>query len=268
MAELVAHLKYMWVEQRSDAYDARKPRAQEKATVSGHQLVRMDARSMCEYALSANLLDDNFGSACRNPRCAEYAKRWGVHGGAPGQGKLVARGDVFAVKRATVWRKCTTCRCRHSVQHNHPLYGPRDQIEESVYCHWMFVQGSSATLCALHMGRSEDLVRRYFQQAACICSHDAEYRQARIVFGKRFPLTTIVEYDECRFGKFKVAIDGVLHYYHFVVIGVAQRGDPSKIWLLSLGLTRSAQKGRVPPLKWYLWRMIANTIFDEETLKM
>ena len=48
LAELVAHLKYMWVEQRSDAYDARKPRAQQQGTVSGHQLVRMDARAMCQ----------------------------------------------------------------------------------------------------------------------------------------------------------------------------------------------------------------------------
>ena len=116
MAELVAHLKYMWVEQRTGAYDARKPRAQQQGTMSGHQLVRMDARSMCEYALSANLLDDNFGSACRNPKCAEYAEKWGVHGGTPVQGKLCARTDVFAVKRSTAWRKCTSCRYRHTVQ--------------------------------------------------------------------------------------------------------------------------------------------------------
>ena len=62
-----------------------------------------------------------------------------------------------------------------------------------------------------------------------------------------------------------MTIKGVLYYYHLVLIGVEARGDPSSLWLLLLGLTRSADKSRVPPLKHYIWRMVANTIFDKDS---
>ena len=57
------------------------------------------------------------------------------------------------------------------------LYSKREHIEEATYSFWMFVQGASLTLTALHMGRKEDLVRRYFHLAAQVCAKDAEFRQ-------------------------------------------------------------------------------------------
>ena len=108
-------------------------------------------------------------------------------------------------------------------------------------------------------------MRRYFHQAATICSWDAERRQARIVFGRRFPFTTLLEADETRIGKFKVTIGGIQYHYHLVLLGVEARGDPSSLWLLLVGRTRSAEKSRVPPLKHYIWRMVARTLFDEDS---
>ena len=43
---------------------------------------------------------------------------------------------------------------------------------------------------------------------------------------------------------------------------MAARGDPSSLWLLLVGLTRSTDRSRVPPLKHHIWRMVANKIFD------
>jgi hypothetical protein len=99
----------------------------------------------------------------------------------------------------------------------------------------MFVQGASLTLTALHMGRKEDLVRRFFHLAAEVCARDAEYRQARIVFGRRYPHTTIMEADETRIGKFKMTIDGVLWHYHLVLLGAVVRGQPETLWLILEG---------------------------------
>ena len=129
----------------------------------------------------------------------------------------------------------------------------------------MFINGAGLTLTALHMGRKEDVIRRHYHHAAMICAADAEVRQARIVFGRRLPFTTLIESDETRIGKFKVTIGDVLYYYHLVLLGVEARGDPSSLWLLLVGLTRSADKSRVPPLKKYIWRMVGQTLFDEDS---
>ena len=60
MAQVVAHLKYTWVEQRTAKYDARVPRAQEKQCVSGHQLCRMTTLDICEYSLQCGFLGESY----------------------------------------------------------------------------------------------------------------------------------------------------------------------------------------------------------------
>ena len=92
------------------------------------------------------------------------------------------------------------------------MYSVRDRVEEAHYAWWMFVNKAPVTLTALHMGRREDLIRRYYHMAARICTRDAEKRQARIVFGHRHPFTTIIEADETRIGKFKVVAGGVQYH--------------------------------------------------------
>ena len=65
LAQVVARLKYTWIEQRSCAYEERKPRAQEAQCVSGHQLARMSAKEMCEFAAQCRLLQDAQGEPCQ-----------------------------------------------------------------------------------------------------------------------------------------------------------------------------------------------------------
>ena len=267
LAQLVAHLKYTWREQRTSQYEERRPRAQESQCVSGHQLCRMSAQHMCEFSLQCELIDGPGHSVCQNPKCDEYFERWGKEwqSGAVNLGPIRARTDVFEVTKHTAWQRCPKCRRAHTVHAGNPLYSLRDRLEEANYAWWMFINAASLTLTALHMGRKEDLVRRYFHQAATICAHDAENRQARIVFGHRYPYTTVIESDETRIGKFKVTIDGIQYHYHLVLLVIEARGDPSSLWLLLVGRTRSAEKSRVPPLKHYIWRMVARTLFDDES---
>ena len=90
------------------------------------------------------------------------------------------------------------------------LFSKREHVEEATYAFLMFVQGGSLTLTALHMGRKEDVVRRNFHLAVDVCARDAEYRQQFIVFGRNYPYTTIMEWDESRIGKFQIVIDKML----------------------------------------------------------
>ena len=133
------------------------------------------------------------------------------------------------------------------MQLGNKLFSQREQVEEATYAFWMFVQGGSLTLTALHMGRKEDVVRLYFHLAADVCVRDAEYRQQFIVFGRNYPYTTIIEWDESRIGKFKIVIDKVLLHYHLVLFGGAIRGMPETLWLLLVGFTRSEEKSRLLP---------------------
>ena len=43
------------------------------------------------------------------------------------------------------------------------------------------------------------------------------------------------------------------------------RGDPSSLWLLLVGLTRSRDRSRVPPLKHYMWRLTSGALFDKDS---
>jgi len=61
IVQIIAHLKYTWIEQRSEACDQLKPRAQETHSVTGHQLCRMSARDVAEFSLQCG--------PCQNPAC-------------------------------------------------------------------------------------------------------------------------------------------------------------------------------------------------------
>ena len=188
LAKVVAHLKYTWVEQRTGVYDARKPRAQERQCVSGHQLCRMSASDMCDFSWQCGLLNDLAGASCKSPKCAEYAEKFGSFSSSGTLGPLRARVDVYEVTKSTSCYRCSTCRRAHTVHDGHPMYSLRDRLDEAVYAWWMFVHNGSLTLTTLHLGRKEDVVRRYFHHAAMICAHDARNRQAHTVFGHRGPI--------------------------------------------------------------------------------
>ena len=156
----------------------------------------------------------------------------------PSQGTLQCHELVLK----TAWHKCSRCRRAHSAHLGSPHYSLRDRLDEATYSWWMFVHQAPLTLTALHLGRKEDVVRRYYHHAAAVCARDAERRQARLVFGHRYPHTTICEADETRIAKFKATVNDTLYYYHLVLLGVAIRGDPAGFWLLLIGLTRSADR--------------------------
>eukprot|EP00972_Heterocapsa_arctica_P106044 15620908-Heterocapsa_arctica.AAC.1 len=180
-------------------------------------------------------------------------------------GRMLARRDVYEVTDKTAGYRCAACRKRATVHKDNPTFGLRDRLDEAVYSFWMFVQGAPLTLTCLHMGRREDLVRRYYHHAAAVMAKDALLRQSSLVFGRRTPLTTVCEADETRVGKFRVTINGIVFYYHWVLLGVVIRGDPSCLWLLLVGLTRSADRSRVPPLTNAIWKQVCDTIFEGDS---
>jgi hypothetical protein len=217
---------------------------------------------MCEFTLQCRLLDDLQGTTCQNANCEENSLAWAAWSTSNTLGPMRARSDAHGITTKTAWYKCGCCRRAHTVHLDNPLYSLRDRLDEATYAWWMFVHGATLTLTALHMGRKEDVVRRYFHHAAMICAHDAAFRQTCLVFGHRFPFTTLCEADEIRIGKFTVTIHGVQDFYHLILLGVCARGAPGHVWLVLVGLTRSAEKSRVPQLKHYIWKMVCNTLFD------
>ena len=225
----------------------------EPQSVTGHDLVRMSAKAMAEYGVRCEVLEDLQGHRCPNPKC--IGKR-SVLGGLEG------RCDVFPLTSASARYKCRRCGTPWTVHHGNPMFGKRDLVEVAVYSWWMFIQGASLTLTALHTGRSEDLIRRYYHQAILVCAFDAECRQARMKFGGHPRNTRVLEVDGTRICKFKAWEDGKLYYYHNVILGVAVRGQPTLLWLLDVGLTRSAERSRVPPESLDVWMMVMNGIFE------
>ena len=77
-------------------------------------------------------------------------------------------------------------------------------------------------------------------------------RQPEWRFGGRGTATTDIEADETVFGHWRrvdPATGEVVHYW-WVWLGVAQRGDHTKLWLKPVGVTESrGEQGRVPPLQ-------------------
>ena len=54
---------------------------------------------------------------------------------------------------------------------------------------------------------------------------------------------------------------GQLTYNHWVWLGVVIRGDPTAIWLMEVGVTQSAEVGRVPPMEKDIWREVCLMLF-------
>ena len=78
--------------------------------------------------------------------------------------------------------------------------------------------------------------------------------QNQIVFGQR-PLgaTTILEADESKMFRWteEVYENGVpiQRHFYYVWLGVLERGDRTKFWMIPIGITHSDGEGKIPPLK-------------------
>ena len=126
-------------------------------------------------------------------------------------------------------------------------------VTERTVCYWNLVHGASKILTAKQLNLSEDTVQSYFRLGRLICGQDALHRQQKIVFGRRGDETTDIEIDEHSWHGWQV---GNMHYF-YVWIGIQQRGDLSKLWLMPLrgsdpdmplGVVHSRDEARVPPL--------------------
>jgi hypothetical protein len=133
LAELVARMKYTWIEQRSEVYEGRKPRAREEQTVTGHQLCRMSAKDMCDFDREWGLLEDLQGRTCPNPQCEAWAEAWEAYSDHNTLGPMRARSNEHAVLLRTAWHRCGACRQRQSVHLGNRLFSQREHVEEATY---------------------------------------------------------------------------------------------------------------------------------------
>ena len=134
-------------------------------------------------------------------------------------------------------------------------------MDEAVRAFWSFVHDVPMTVACFQMKRGEDLIRQWYGVARAVCARDALSRQQKIVFGRRYPLTTTLEADESVFGKFHTVVDGRQVFWSWVLVGVITRGDPAGLWLEEQELTKTEDKSRVAPLEKHKWVSIADRLF-------
>ena len=106
-------------------------------------------------------------------------------------------------------------------------------------------------------------------------------KQCHMVFGRRGVATTDVEVDETCLQSWTTkeptpeGAEETKHYF-FVVLGIRQRGDLSKLWLrfvvqgkdldLHVGITRCVgENKRVPPVSTDFWLRCASDAFHEDS---
>lgn len=79
LAKVVAHLKYVWPEQRTAEYEARPTKKSRGVTeLSLVAVARMSAQTLCGTALEAGLLIDLKGTPCPNTHCEKSASGVGA----------------------------------------------------------------------------------------------------------------------------------------------------------------------------------------------
>ena len=124
LAEVVANLKYTWVEQRSAHYDSKDKRVRQKHSVSGHELARMSAFAMAEYGTLCGVLEDMYGCKCPAEKCNKPKRVLG---------RLEGRRDVFHITWLSACYRCRFCRGAWTIYHGNPMFGKRDLVEVAVY---------------------------------------------------------------------------------------------------------------------------------------
>eukprot|EP00973_Karenia_brevis_P052326 7271561-Karenia_brevis.AAC.1 len=99
-------------------------------SLSGHQIFRMSALQMVDWALGEELLADLKDGECANPKCEQQA-----HGKGAGRrkqlGALRAREDVHEVEVRTACYRCVHCRRPVSALKDSPVFSMRDHLEEA-----------------------------------------------------------------------------------------------------------------------------------------
>jgi hypothetical protein len=250
---LVAHLKYTWPQNRTDAYES-KPvkRCRGDLGVGYDEIKEMTERQLMFACFDWGLLFDLTGRPCIFPECVNrqgvYSKGCPSVLGRPSVRKAVVD-KVKLFRKWDAWYKCRHCRQKYSICVGHPLFSVGDSIDQAVRAFWCFVNDVPMSAACFMMKRREDLMRQYYRVARLVCESDAVRRQQEIKWGGRYPLTTTIEADESRFGKYEDVVDGVMRFYSWVIIAVITRGDPSGLWLKEYGVAGTKTKTITFPSK-------------------
>lgn len=265
LAKVVAHLKYVPPEMRTEQYEERpSKKSRTKKCLSFLDLSRMHGNEQFHHCFDQGLLQDLRGLPCPSSRCAERMQGYSIE---PVLGALYCRSsrDSEGKWQCAAFYRCQKCKVRVSWTHGNPMYGIRDNLDISLLCFWNFAHGVSLTTTVLQVGRSEDLVRRYYHTARSICALDAIAREKQVLHGGRFPFTTLVEVDESRFGHWKEKNGEEEVHMHWVWQGVVTRGDMTSLVIWEYGVTKSTGHGPIPPATHDKWKTKCDELFNKDS---
>ena len=278
-AAALSHKKYVPEHQRTHEYVSGPSKLMDcPNSLPFVTLCRMTPFALCESLIESDFLENLAGKSCWHPKCGE--KPAFVKNAAKKLSKLKGHtskryqeGTDICVE--LVCYRCDWCGTRVGATHGHPMfesighggYGPSYQImawHKAVY-------GHSLTDIVLDLGVSEGTAREWMHQAMSIMAEDALLRQTKIVFGGLGgSLTCHIEADESAFFHWReyghhVGEPDVPTHFWYVWVGIRQRGDPTKLWLAEVGVTKSEREARVPPLSHDFWKRCLCQAFTPET---
>ena len=266
-------------------YEARpRERCRASIAVSFKELCRLSPLAFTHALIDAGLLEQLNGQPC--PRAAggqcSDNRPFKVADGGPVLGKLVeaARdddddaGEIGAdVTRRSVHYRCKLCRTIVAVDWASPLYdaggGGRASITDVTLCFWLCTNDVSLTHAVLQAGLGEDACRTYYATARAVMAWKAIQLQSQLKLGEVGDRTTEVEADEHVFKSWSASVAGdqgvdTMHYFWYCIVGIIQRGDPTKLLLEPMGINLSKGEPRPPPLSRDRWADIASRAFSAD----
>ena len=281
LAQVVSRLKYTNVGQRTKQYDQRpKQLSRAPMRTSFLRLARASPGLLTWMNIQDGLLCGLAGQPCPNPKCSETENKG--YAGEAKLGRLVTGAGPKAANNPdisvdTVFHRCGVCRARVRVNHGSRLFrtlgGGNKGVSYMTMAFWNCAVGISLSHTCQQLDLNEKTVSEWYRTARRIMAADALERQARIVFGRRGPKTTVLEADETKIRHWseQVTEGGVTFRRHwwYVLLGVLERGNLEKFYFTPVGLVKSdGELGRIPPLSEELWAKVCAELFDADTCAM
>ena len=207
-----------------------------------------------------------------NPKCKESIGKSWCDSMTLGALRIASKAYKTITKRSVFYR-CVTCRMKYAINRGSLVFPPVAGgygVTERILAYWNLVHGASATFTGKQLNLSEDAIKSFYKLGRIIICEDNLRRQSSMVFGARGPETTDIEIDEHSFCNWTI---DHMHYF-FVWIGIQQRGEATKFWMMPLvgsdplmrpGVTHSTDEARVPPLCLNFLEECLDVAFTEHT---
>ena len=242
------------------------------ATSTLTELMRLGVGSFAKVCFNDKLLNNLQGTPCQGRACIGGTGKYAKYPSKLGKLRLLKADHLGDLTSELAHYRCLRCRGRFAINHGSTIFPPKRaggsvSLTDTIIAFWHCVHDSSILLCCKEIGRSEQVVRGFYDQAREIMAADAMRRESEIVFGELLGnKTTDFEPDESSFASWQEEQeDGSILCKFYVWLGVVQRGSPEKLFLHEVGVTESREIARLPPLSGELWRATCRRIFTKDS---